>query len=222
MKKTIAVIGLGRFGINLVEDLSKLDVEVIAVDSCEVAVAKAADYIRHAYICDSSSEHALKEIGISEVDHAIIAFGQNDEKNIISSITTTIMLKKLGVKNITVRLDDEVYAETLKAIGATSIIFPSKIASERSAMRYAMDNIVDYFKLSGCYHVFEVSIPTDFNPVSLLDLDSRKAFQINILMIRRGNDTFTPNSGDFINPGDSVFVFGKKAGVEKFSTFIKH
>ncbi|WP_419180492.1 NAD-binding protein [Bacillus salipaludis] len=43
MKKLFAVLGLGRFGGTLVEELSKLNVEVLAVDENEDVVNKYAD-----------------------------------------------------------------------------------------------------------------------------------------------------------------------------------
>lgn len=221
MKKTIAVIGLGRFGIDLVCELSKLDVEVIAIDNNKEKVKIASEYIQHAIICDSTSATALKDVGVKNADHVIIAFGQNDEKTIISTVQTTIMVKKLGVKKITVRLDSDEYAETLLEIGATSIIYPYKIASERCATRFAMDNINDYFNVSGNFNVFEVVIPNDMREVNLIALNTPKNYGLNILMIKRDGKVFTPTSETTLLANDAVFMFGTKAGLEKFSSFLK-
>ncbi len=221
MKKTIAVIGLGRFGINLVQELAKLDVEVIAIDSSKEKVSEASDIVRHAFICDATNSNNLKDVGIKDADQVIIAFGQNDEKTIIATIQTTIMVKKLGVKKITVRLDSPEYEETLLEIGATSIIYPSRIASERCATKFSMDSVSDYFNVSGNYHVFEVEIPEDFESVNLMDLNTPKNYNLNILMIRRDGNTFTPNSQTVLTANDSVFMFGEKQSVEKFSHYLK-
>ncbi|MFI3251935.1 MAG: TrkA family potassium uptake protein [bacterium] len=220
MKKTIAVIGLGRFGINLVQELSKLDVEVIAIDSSKEKVLEASDIVRHAFICDATNSGNLKDVGVKDADHVIIAFGQNDEKTIIATVQTTIMVKKLGVKKITVRLDTEEYAETLLEIGATNIIYPSKIASERCATRFAMDSISDYFNVTGSFHVFEVVVPETFVEVNLMDINTPKNYNLNILMIKRDGKTIIPNSQTVLSANDSLFMFGEKVSVEKFSQFI--
>ncbi len=222
MKKTIAVIGLGRFGVNLVQDLSKLDIEVIAIDSSKEKVLLASDYTRHAFICDATNAASLKDVGVKDADHVIIAFGQNDAKTIIATVQTTIIVKKMGIKKITVRLDSDEYAETLLEIGATSIIYPSKIASERCATKYAMDSISDYFNVSGNYHVFEVHIPESFDNINLIELNTPKNFGLNILMIKRDGKTFLPTSQTMLFPNDYVFMFGEKGAIEKFSEYIKH
>lgn len=219
--KTIAVIGLGRFGINLVKELSKLEVEVIAIDTAKEKVKEASEFIRYAFICDATNANALKEVGIKEADHVIISFGQNDEKTIISTVQTTIMLKKLGVKKITVRLDSEEYAETLLEIGATNILYPSKIASERCATKFVMDNVSDYFNVSGTYNVFEINIPDTFAAINLMEVNTPKNYKLNILMIKRDGKTMIPTKDTILSPLDSVFMFGEKSGVEKFSTYLK-
>ena len=40
MKKSIAVIGLSRFGLTLVEQLSKLNVDLVAIDKDKESVKK--------------------------------------------------------------------------------------------------------------------------------------------------------------------------------------
>ncbi len=221
MKKTIAVIGLGRFGINLVREFSNLDVEVIAIDSSKDKVKEASEYTRNAFICDATSSTALTDVGVKEADQVIIAFGQNDEKTIIATVQATIMVKKLGVNKIAVRLDSTEYEETLLAIGATSVLYPSRIASERCATKYAMDNVSDYFNVFNTFNVFEILIPENFKDIGLIELNSPKNFKLNILMIKRDGKTIVPSPQTVITANDSIFMFGEKSGVEKFSTYLK-
>src|SRR5690554_3480329 len=135
MKKSIAVIGLSRFGLNLVENFSKLNVDVIAIDHDKESVNKAAEFIQNVMIADSTNIDALKEAGIGNVDHAIVAIGQNEQANLATSIITIIKLKQLGIKEITARADDKDSAEALKLVGANSIVLPLNIASERIAYK---------------------------------------------------------------------------------------
>ena len=113
MKKTVAIIGLSRFGLSLVESFSKLDVDVVAIDTEEEQVRKAGEFIQNAFIADSTSLESLQAAGIENVDHAIIAVGQNERKNLTTSIISVIKLKELGIKEITARADEEDYAEVL-------------------------------------------------------------------------------------------------------------
>ena len=102
MKKTFAVLGIGRFGLKLVEELSHHNVNVVALDAKEENVIKASEFTTTAFICDITSEAALKEVGVQNVDHAIVAIGSNLQVTILS----TIILKELNIPKITVRVDD--------------------------------------------------------------------------------------------------------------------
>ena len=62
--KTVAVIGLGKFGFYIAKSLSRLDVKVIAVDNDEKKVQEISEYVDNSYILDSTSKIALEEIGI--------------------------------------------------------------------------------------------------------------------------------------------------------------
>ena len=222
MRKTIAVIGLGRFGLELVKSLSELNVDVIALDVNEKNVVKVAQYTNHAFICDCTNEAALKEVGIKNVEHAVVAMGQNEENTLVSSIVATILLKNLGIKEITVRLDDNLYEDTLKKIGATTVISPLKIASERLATKIAATNFVDYFKLTDNYSVYEIMIPETMQAINLIDLDATKKFGINILLIKRDGKMFTPRPTDLVQANDLIFVLGNEKGANKLVNFLNN
>lgn len=60
MKKSFVVIGLGRFGLTLLEELSNYGNEIIGIDNDLDAVNKASNIIEQVYQADSTSEIALK------------------------------------------------------------------------------------------------------------------------------------------------------------------
>lgn len=105
MKKSFAIIGLGRFGLSLIEELSKYTNDIIGIDTDMDAVKTASHIIEQAYQADSSSEKALRSIGVQNADHAVISFGENFEGTIMTYVT----LKNLGIKDITVRCDKDNY-----------------------------------------------------------------------------------------------------------------
>ena len=117
MKKNIAVLGLGRVGLSLVEELSKLDCQVLAIDKDPVKVARAAEFVQNAVICDVTDQEALEEAGMKEIDHAVIAFGSSTHDMVLS----TVILKEIGVKELKVRVDDEYCNKIVLRLGATSV-----------------------------------------------------------------------------------------------------
>ena len=84
-KKSYAIIGLGRFGLSLLEELSKYTDNIIAIDVDENAVKSAGMFVNQCFISQGADEKQLKEVGIQDVDHAIICFGSNFEGTILTS-----------------------------------------------------------------------------------------------------------------------------------------
>lgn len=221
MKANIAVIGLGRFGLDLVESLSKKDIEVMAIDVNEQAVEKALVFTPYAYICDSTDEEALKEVGISNVDKVIIAAGQSDRLTLASTIMTIIKVKHLGVKSIIVRIDDESYQETMMLVGATQAVSPLKIASETMATKITSDNIVDYFNISDDFCAYELELPENFKTLPIVDLSIQCKYKMNILVIYRNGNPIIPTHKDTLIEKDHIYVFGRRVEMEKIANFFR-
>lgn len=216
-KKTIAVIGLGAFGLNLVRDLKKLKATVIAIDKDPSKVSLVGEVADRTFICDSSDGSALEEIGIDKVDCAIVAMGQGDSNGVVSTITTTLALNKLGISNVIVRLDNETHNDVLNEIGATMIFTPLKMASERLSNIVLADNYEDYFNISDDYSVLQMEVSDDFEEIKLLDLNTPETYGVIIVLIRRDEKVFMPRGTDTIKANDVVFAFGTKENANKLA-----
>ncbi len=134
--KTIAVIGLGRFGFYIAKSLSRLDINVIAVDNDEKRVQEISEYIDDAYIVDSINKQALEEIGVYNLDTVIVSIGENIE----ASILTVMALKDLNNKRIIAKAINSTHGEILTKIGAFKVIYPEKIAG-RMLVKKLIDNM---------------------------------------------------------------------------------
>ena len=78
-KKSFAVIGLGQFGISVVEELVGNGMDVIAIDTDEEAVKKISALLPTVAVANATDEEALKELGdavdIRDQDHRIARRG---------------------------------------------------------------------------------------------------------------------------------------------------
>ena len=196
MKKSFAIIGLGRFGLSLIEELSKYTNDIIGIDTDMDAVKTASHIIEQAYQADSSSEKALRSIGVQNADHAVISFGENFE----GTIMTVPILEKLGVKDI---------------------ISPTKIAGAKLATRISAPDFVDYFELANDYCVVDLSVPNTFKAKKIFELNTRNKFDVNLLLIRRNNISINPKANDEILPNDELFVFGKSKNITELGNYLK-
>lgn len=73
------------------------------MDIDEDKVNEYAKIASHAVIGDSTDESVLKNLGLRNFDHVIVAIGEN----IQASILTTLILKELGVNTITVKAQND-------------------------------------------------------------------------------------------------------------------
>ena len=134
--KTVAVIGLGKFGFYIAKSLSRLNVKVIAADNDEKKVQEISEYVDDAYIIDSTSKVALEEIGIYNLSTVIVSIGENIE----ASILTVMALKDLNNKTIIAKAINSTHGEILTKIGAFKVIYPEKIAG-RMLVQKLIDNM---------------------------------------------------------------------------------
>jgi len=211
-KKSYAVIGLGQFGTAVVEELVDNGKDVIAIDINEESVKKVGKILPTCFVADSTNEKALKELGISDVDSVIVAFGENKE----ASVLTTVILREFGIKHIIVRVDDDSYIPIMKKLGATEVITPQKAAGHALANRLGNDDYKDFYKLDDKYSVVSIVVNPGFIPVSLKDLNAKNVYGVNLVMIKRDKKSFVPGGNDFLLPDDTVFVVGTAKEIKTF------
>ena len=163
-------------------------------------------------VANATDDEALKELGIKDVDAAIVAFGSHIE----SSVLTTVILKELGVKSIIVRVDDPYYVPILKKLGATEVIMPQKAAGVALANRLGNEDFKDFYKLDDKYSVVSIAINPAYVPQQLKDMFSKDKYGVNIVLIMRNGRSFVPGGNDSILPDDTIFVVGGTKEIRAF------
>ena len=99
MKKTVLLIGLGRYGRHVAKKLHELQHEIMAVDKDESRVNMALPHVTNALVADSTDEEFLRSLGIRNFDLCIVAIGDDFQ----SSLETTSLLKELGARYVVSR-----------------------------------------------------------------------------------------------------------------------
>jgi trk system potassium uptake protein len=211
-KKTFAIIGLGRFGRSVLNELIELDNEVLAIDINEDLVNEAASVASHALICDSTDEESLKNIGIKNIEHVVVAIGENVQ----ASILTSLIIKELGVSEITVKAHNDYHERVLKKIGITDIIHPEQDMGKRIARRISSRFISETLELSTKYSLVELRASGRVLGRTLLDLDLRRRFGINVVALKRGDEIIVPDAEELIKTNDLIILVGENGSIEKF------
>jgi trk system potassium uptake protein TrkA len=167
--KTVAVIGLGKFGFYIAKSLSRLDVKVIAVDNDEKKVQEISEYVDNSYILDSTSKIALEEIGIYNLNTVIVSIGENIE----ASILTVMALKDLNNQNIIAKAITSTHGEILSKIGAFKVIYPEKIAG-RMLVKKLIDNItIEEIDISNTIKIIKLVANENFLYKKISEIESQ-------------------------------------------------
>ena len=167
--KTVAVIGLGKFGFYIAKSLSRLNVKVIAADNDEKKVQEISEYVDNSYILDSTSKIALEEIGIYNLNTVIVSIGENIE----ASILTVMALKDLNNQNIIAKAITSTHGEILSKIGAFKVIYPEKIAG-RMLVKKLIDNItIEEIDISNTIKIIKLVANENFLYKKISEIESQ-------------------------------------------------
>ncbi len=179
-KKSILLIGLGKFGKHVAVKLNELGHQVMAIDKNEEYINEVLPYVTNAQIGDSTNENFLKTLGVRSFDLCIVTIGNDFQ----ASLETTYLLKELGAKKIVSRAEQDRQEKFLLGNGADEIIYPEKQLASWMAIRYSADHILDYIELDDAYSIFEVPVPKSWEGRSIGEIDVRKKYNINIVAIK--------------------------------------
>ena len=210
--KSILLIGLGRFGRHIALKLNALNHQVMAIDHNEERVNALLPFVTNAQIGDSTNEEFLAALGVGNYDACIVTIGDNFQ----NSLETTYLLKELGARKIIARASREMQEKFLLRNGADEVVYPEKQLAAWTAIRCSSEHILGYIELDDEYAIFELEIPSDWSGKSILELDIRKKYGINILGVRTNgklNMNITPNT--VFGHGTSVLVLGQEKAVHK-------
>lgn len=210
--KSVLLIGLGRFGRHIAAKLNELNHQVMAVDSQEERVNAALPFVTNAQIGDSTNEEFLSSLGIRNFDTCIVTIGDNFQ----NSLETASLLKELGAKKVIARASRGVQEKFLLRNGADEVVYPEKQLASWTAICCTSEHVLDYIELDGDYSIFELSIPTNWSGRTIIQLDIRKKYGINILGVRENgklNMDITPDT--ILAGGKSILVLGQQKDVQK-------
>ncbi|MBE6024686.1 MAG: TrkA family potassium uptake protein [Cellulosilyticum sp.] len=210
--KQFVVFGLGRFGTSLAMTLAEAGYEVMAVDQSEEKVQDISTFVTHAVQADATDLDTLKALGIRNFDVAIVAMG----KDMQSSIMATLLLKELEVPYVVAKASTDTHKKVLEKLGADRIISPEQDMGKRLANNLIAGNIIDYIQLSHDYSIMEISILPEWRDHSIMELDIRAKYGINIIAVERGTEIYvTPKPECILKENDLLVIVGNNKSIQE-------
>ena len=178
MRKNYAVFGLGRYGRAVAIELTRSGAEVLAVDADPQLVNNFSTDIPICKCADITDAEVIRQLGIGNMDVVVIAMANNLE----ASVMATMLCKEAGVGTVIVKCANEM----LLRVGADQVVFPESESGVRLAKNLLSSGFVDIIEFSKDASMVEMEVRPEWVGKTLMELNLRKKYAMNIVAIRSG------------------------------------
>jgi trk system potassium uptake protein TrkA len=208
----VAVIGLGRFGSSLALELVKGGHQVLGIDYDDKIVQSLAGELTHVVSADTTDIETLKELGLADLDCAVVAIGADLE----ASILTTSLLLQIGVKQLWVKANSSAHGRILEQIGAHHVIFPEYEMGRRVAHMVTGESL-DYVQIDEDFVMVKSICPESFDGQTLAELKIRSNYEVTVVAVNSGDGVYAPAFPETkLSAGDLLVVAGRKQPLDEF------
>src|SRR3990167_1227066 len=152
------VIGLGRFGKQVVKTLHENGAEILAIDRLESNIAAIKDYTAQAICMKVHDEEAFDAIGIDEMDVIIIGIGEDFAQSVLLA---AILKNRKAKYKIIARATGLIQKNIFRLIGVDQVICPEEETAIDLAdtLSYPFTNLA---RLDANYSVALIKAPKEF------------------------------------------------------------
>jgi trk system potassium uptake protein TrkA len=205
--KQFAVIGLGKFGRRMIDELADAGCDLLVIDKNREAVDEYKDRVSACYVADAISEEVVTRLVPPGLDAAILDLGDNLE----AAILATKYLKNLGIARIVAKVENDQQAEILELVGATDIIRANLEAARRVAPLLLSSMLFSYLPIGKDFVIAELKVPAEFVGRSLIEANLRQTHRLNVIALRMAPDAeFTYFHPDYHLQADDVMLVAAK------------
>ncbi len=191
MKKSIAVLGLGKYGRSLAENLYKMGADVLAVDIKEELINEISDKCTSAVCADLTNEEDVSALGLTNMDIVVAAMG----RNLAASIMSVAVAKDQGVPLVVAKTSTDRMSSILTKVGADKIIDPEEEGGLRSARILMSASFMDFFEIDENMYMIEMKPKKEWVGKNLMELELRKKLNLNVLAVREKGEKWS-----FVDP----------------------
>ncbi len=204
--KSFLIIGMGKFGHHMCENLASLGNELMVVDELEEKIEDVIDIVTSAKVGDCTKVDVLQTLGVKNFDACFVCIGDDFQ----SSLEITYNLSELGAKNIISLASTDIQTKFLLRNGADHVIYQERDMAERLVVSVSNDSIFDYIKLSDVYSIMEVTPLKAWIGKNVIQANIRAKYHLNVLAIKNARGEVSMPGIEYIfNENDHVIVMGE-------------
>ena len=213
---TYGIIGLGRFGYALAEELASSGAELLVLERDEEKVREIREITENALVVKNLDRKSLQESGIQNCDVAVVCIGEQMD----ISILTTLNLVRLGIPKVLAKATSIEHGEILEKLGA-EVVYPERDMAIRVAHRLETSKALDYIQLSERLNISKLIAPNKIVGKTVLAVNLRKFFGLNIIATESNGTLIENIKPDYVfREGDILFVAGGKDGLRRFLEWV--
>lgn len=187
IQKNYAVLGMGRYGIAVAQELVKSGAEVLAVDDDMNVISSLINVLPLCKCADVTDADAFEQLGMADVDTAIIAMSNSLE----ATVMAITLCKEAGVKEVIVKCSTEMHRKIFLRVGADRVIFPEKESGVRLARNLLSSGFAEMMELSEDISMIELDVKDEWVGKNLVELSLRKKYSVNVVAIKKGEAVVT-------------------------------
>ena len=207
----VAVIGLGRFGSALATELVNSGHQVLGIDSDDRIVQHLAPTLTHVVSADTTDEENLRELGIAEMDSAVVAIGADLE----ASILTASLLLQIGVKQVWAKANSASHGRILTQIGVHHVIFPEYEMGRRVAHQVSGESL-DYVHIDEDFVMVKTYVPVVFEDQPLSEAKIRASYGVTVVAVNDGSGYKPAFPDTLLRKGNTIVIAGPKGPLDQF------
>ena len=208
----VVVVGLGRFGHALARELMDHGVEVLGIDASDKLVREMAPELTQTVQADTSDAAVLAQLGIDEVERAVVAIGSDVE----ASILTASNLVELGVRDVWAKADSEAHARILLKNGVHHVIRPERDTGRRIA-HLLSGRFEDFAEIAQDYGVTKLVPPARVQGKPLDLAKVLREYKVQLVSVRTLGRWLPLTDGRELTANDLIVAAGSPAALEKFT-----
>lgn len=210
---SVAVIGLGRFGLSLALELMASGTEVLGIDSRDEIVQSLNGQLTQVVRADSTKEEVLRQLAVHEFDRVVVAIG-NDVQ---ASILTASLLLQLKVPVIWAKAVSAQHGRILEQLGIHHVVYPEADMGRRVA-HLVRGAAIDFLEIDKGYALVKADVPVRFQGTPLGETNLRQMYGVTITAFKDAAGAWrNADNQTVLSAGDTVLAVGPTSKAEAFA-----
>ena len=227
MEKHVIIVGFGRNGRQVIEELQAHNYPFVVIDKSHEAVQQYTGKPIRFIEGDATEDSVLEKAGIKKA-RSVITTLPTDADNLFVALTARSLNNNLQIVS---RASSESAEKKLRIAGVKNVVLPEKVGGAHMAKLIARPDIVEFLEHLSIRgedptNLEEIEchmLPEEYMNKTLLEIGIRKKSGVNIVGFKtpEGKYIINPTPDTVVIPNSKIFVLGTHEQIAKMQSVLK-